>query len=173
MSSSATSPPTTRPLEGWLLVGLVALVVAAELLVSSLPTLGASEPVRVALAALTLVVVPLVGVVGVLRETLHPAVLVVSLPLATLYAYTGLLLPWTQLSFRLGQVGVELALSVPVVGGTIAQLLFAGFTLTQATLERAYLLHRLTLVAAAAAIAVALAWSRSSSARPARGDVHE
>jgi quinol-cytochrome oxidoreductase complex cytochrome b subunit len=40
-----------------------------------------------------------------------------------------------------GQTLVELTLSVPALGGLLAQLLFGGFTLSQATLERAVTLH--------------------------------
>ncbi|SDM38362.1 Cytochrome b(N-terminal)/b6/petB [Halogranum gelatinilyticum] len=163
----------SEPLEGWLLAGLVVLVVAVELLLVLRPALGASETVRVALAALVLLVVPTVVVGGVARETLPPAALVVSLPLAVLYAYTGLLLPWTQLSFRLGQLGVELALAVPVVGGDLAGLLFGGSTLGQPTLEHAAFGHRLSVVAGVAAVVAAAVRSRSTSTHLARGDTRE
>jgi quinol-cytochrome oxidoreductase complex cytochrome b subunit len=34
-----------------------------------------------------------------------------------------------------------MALSIPLIGEWAAQLLFGGFTLTQATLQRMYILH--------------------------------
>ena len=170
MSSTSSD---SRSLEGWLLAGLVALVVAVELLLALRPALGASETVRVALAALVLLTVPTVGIVGVARETLHPVALLVSLPLAAVYAYTGLLLPWTQLSFRLGQLGVELVLTVPVVGGDLARLLFGGYTLGQQTLEHAAFGHRLSVAIGAAAILAAAVRLRSTSTRLTRGDTSE
>jgi quinol-cytochrome oxidoreductase complex cytochrome b subunit len=57
------------------------------------------------------------------------------------FGYSGYLLPWDQLAFWAGQIGVEMALSVPLIGEWLAQLVFGGFTLTQATLQRMYLLH--------------------------------
>jgi quinol-cytochrome oxidoreductase complex cytochrome b subunit len=57
------------------------------------------------------------------------------------FGYSGYLLPWDQLVFWAGQTGVELFLSVPIVGERVAQLLFGGFTLGQPTLQRMYLIH--------------------------------
>ncbi|WP_435062549.1 cytochrome b N-terminal domain-containing protein [Halobaculum sp. EA56] len=75
-----------------------------------------------------------------------------AVPLAALYAYTVLLLPWTQFSFALGRAGVELALSVPLVGGSLARALFGGFTLSQATLEHAFRVHYAVVAVAALAL---------------------
>jgi quinol-cytochrome oxidoreductase complex cytochrome b subunit len=57
------------------------------------------------------------------------------------FGYTGYLLPWSQLSYWAGQIGVELFLSVPLAGEWLAQLLFGGFTLSQSTLQRMYIMH--------------------------------
>ncbi len=43
--------------------------------------------------------------------------------------------------FWAGQIGVEMSLSIPLIGEWIAQLLFGGFTLSQSTLQRMYILH--------------------------------
>jgi quinol-cytochrome oxidoreductase complex cytochrome b subunit len=57
------------------------------------------------------------------------------------FGYTGYLLPWDQLAYWAGTIGVNMSLSIPLVGEWVAQLLFGGFTLTQATLQRMYILH--------------------------------
>lgn len=142
ISSEAVEPK--RPLERWLLAGLVAIGVAADLSLTTASS-GGTELHRLVLAGFVLVAVSAVIVVGIARDTVHPVALVVGFPLAILYAYTGLLLPWTQLSFSLGQFSVELVLSVPVVGGLLAQVLFGGFALSQTTLQRAFFVHSLTL----------------------------
>ena len=65
----------------------------------------------------------------------------VLISLTMVFGYTGYLLPWDQLAFWAGQIGVKMALSVPIAGEWAAQLVFGGFTLTQATLQRMYILH--------------------------------
>ncbi|MFC7155304.1 cytochrome bc complex cytochrome b subunit [Halomarina halobia] len=66
---------------------------------------------------------------------------IVLISLTMVFGYTGYLLPWDQLAFWAGQIGVEMALSIPLAGEWVAQLLFGGFTLSQATLQRMYILH--------------------------------
>jgi quinol-cytochrome oxidoreductase complex cytochrome b subunit len=66
---------------------------------------------------------------------------IVLISLTMVFGYTGYLLPWDQLAFWAGQIGVEMALSIPLIGEWVAQLLFGGFTLTQSTLQRMYILH--------------------------------
>jgi cytochrome b6 len=61
--------------------------------------------------------------------------------LTMVFGYTGYLLPWDQLAFWAGQIGVEMSLSIPLIGEWVAQLLFGGFTLSQATVQRMYILH--------------------------------
>jgi hypothetical protein len=72
----------------------------------------------------------------------YVAVGVLATPVALVYSYTSLVLPWTQLSFWVGQVTVETLLTVPGAGPRLAQGLVGGFTLSQTTLERAHTLHR-------------------------------
>ena len=55
--------------------------------------------------------------------------------------YTGYLLPWSQLSFWAGRIGLEMALATPLVGDWAAALVFGGNALSQATLTRMYVLH--------------------------------
>jgi len=61
--------------------------------------------------------------------------------LTMVFGYTGYLLPWDQLAFWAGQIGVEMSLSIPIIGEWVAQLLFGGFTLSQSTVQRMYVLH--------------------------------
>ncbi|PSP82097.1 cytochrome B6 [Halobacteriales archaeon QS_1_68_17] len=66
---------------------------------------------------------------------------IVLISLTMVFGYTGYLLPWDQLAYWAGTIGVNMSLSIPLVGEWVAQLLFGGFTLTQATLQRMYILH--------------------------------
>ncbi|MFC5970288.1 cytochrome bc complex cytochrome b subunit [Halomarina salina] len=66
---------------------------------------------------------------------------IVLISLTMVFGYTGYLLPWDQLAFWAGQIGVEMALSIPLAGEWVAQLLFGGFSLSQSTLQRMYIIH--------------------------------
>ncbi|WP_135533292.1 MULTISPECIES: cytochrome bc complex cytochrome b subunit [Halostella] len=86
---------------------------------------------------------------------------IVLISLTMVFGYTGYLLPWNQLSFWAGQIGVEMALSIPLIGEWAAQLLFGGFTLGQPTLQRMYILHVFFLpfvVTALIAIHIGIVW---------------
>jgi plastocyanin len=58
-----------------------------------------------------------------------------------LFGYTGYLLPWDQLSFWAGQIGLEMAYTIPVVGEIIGNMIFGGPELSGATIIRMYYLH--------------------------------
>jgi quinol-cytochrome oxidoreductase complex cytochrome b subunit len=86
---------------------------------------------------------------------------IVLISMTMVFGYSGYLLPWNQLSFWAGQIGVEMALSIPMAGEWAAQLLFGGFTLTQATLQRMYILHVFFLpflVTALIAVHIGIVW---------------
>ena len=86
---------------------------------------------------------------------------IVLISLTMVFGYTGYLLPWSQLSFWAGQIGVEMSLSIPLIGEWVAQLIFGGFTLTQATLQRMYILHVFFLpfiVTSLIAIHIGIVW---------------
>ncbi|AAG19096.1 MULTISPECIES: cytochrome bc complex cytochrome b subunit [Halobacterium] len=86
---------------------------------------------------------------------------IVLLSLTMVFGYTGYLLPWDQLAYWAGQIGVEMSLSIPLVGDWVAQLMFGGFSLGQATLQRMYLLHVFLLpfvVTTVIAIHLGLVW---------------
>lgn len=57
--------------------------------------------------------------------------------------YTGYLLPWSQLSYWAGTIGLKMALATPppALGQWAAGLVFGGATLGQHTVVRMYFLH--------------------------------
>jgi cytochrome b6 len=61
------------------------------------------------------------------------------------YGFSGYLLPWNQLSYWAGTIGLEMARTVPVAGEWFAQLVFGGVELGAATLTRMYFFHVLFL----------------------------
>jgi quinol-cytochrome oxidoreductase complex cytochrome b subunit len=86
---------------------------------------------------------------------------IILISLTMVFGYTGYLLPWDQLAYWAGTIGVNMALSIPLVGEWVAQLLFGGFTLTQATLQRMYILHVFFLpfiVTAIIAVHIGIVW---------------
>ncbi|MFB6164932.1 MAG: cytochrome bc complex cytochrome b subunit [Haloarculaceae archaeon] len=86
---------------------------------------------------------------------------IVLISLTMVFGYTGYLLPWDQLSYWAGTIGVNMALSIPLAGEWVAQLLFGGFTLSQATLQRMYIIHVFLLpfvVTTLIAIHVGIVW---------------
>jgi quinol-cytochrome oxidoreductase complex cytochrome b subunit len=162
----------TSVLEALLLGLLVSLVLTDVALLVTTPGGGLAASVRLLLALGAFGVVVLGLALGTVHTPGYAVGTVVTIPLAVLYAYTGLLLPWTQLSFYLGQVGVELLLGMPVVGEPLALALFGGFTLTQETLRASFRFHYVTVglgVAGAALVATSLL-RRRSSGRPASPD---
>jgi quinol-cytochrome oxidoreductase complex cytochrome b subunit len=86
---------------------------------------------------------------------------IVLISLTMVFGYTGYLLPWDQLAFWAGQIGVEMSLSIPLAGEWVAQLLFGGFTLSGSTLKRMYIIHVFLLpfvVTAVIAIHIGIVW---------------
>lgn len=86
---------------------------------------------------------------------------IVLISLTMVFGYSGYLLPWNQLSYWAGQIGVEMALSIPLAGEWVAQLLFGGFTPNQSTLIRMYILHVFLLpfiVTALIAVHIGIVW---------------
>lgn len=162
MSGSDSRTDTPSSVLASLLLASVAGVTVVDLALAVV-TPAATEPIRLLLAGCASCV-PLVGVaLGVVRRPAYGIGAVLSVPVVVVYAYTGLLLPWTQLSFTLGQVGLEFLLGVPVVGEPAATALFGGFTLSQATLQTAFRIHYAVVgVVGVAVVAVvtAMGWQR-------------
>ena len=61
------------------------------------------------------------------------------------FGYTGYLLPWDELGFAAGSIGLEMATSIPAMGPLMAQIVFGGTQLTGDTITRMYWLHILVL----------------------------
>jgi quinol-cytochrome oxidoreductase complex cytochrome b subunit len=156
-----SDPPHSTPKVA--LVGLVAALAAVDL-VLLVATTSRTELLRL-LLAVGAFGVPFLGLIlGLADRPLYAVGAVLSLPLAALYAYTGLLLPWTQLSFSLGQAGLELLLAVPVLGEPLATALFGGVTLGQATLRASFRYHYAIVALGVVGVAAAVArvgWRRS------------
>jgi len=149
------------------LVGLVAaltVVDAALLLVAT--TTSHTELLRL-LLAIGVFGVPFLGfLLGIAHRPRYALGASLSLPVAALYGYTGLLLPWTQLSFALGGVGLELVLSVPIVGEPLASVFFGGVTLSQATPRIAFRSHYAIVAVSTVGVVAAVAsagWRRLGS----------
>ena len=86
---------------------------------------------------------------------------IILISLTMVFGYTGYLLPWDQLAFWAGQIGVEMSLSIPLIGEWVAQLVFGGFSLGAATLQRMYILHVFFLpfvVTALIGLHIAIVW---------------
>ena len=66
---------------------------------------------------------------------------VVLLVLTLGLSFTGYLLPWDQLSYWAVTVGTNLVHYLPLIGGTMQNLLIGGEQVGQSTLERFYALH--------------------------------
>lgn len=77
---------------------------------------------------------------------------VVLISLTMLFGYSGYLLPWDQLAVWASQIGVEMALSIPLIGEWAAQLIFGGFQPSGQTLMRMYIIHVFVLPLAVTAL---------------------
>jgi quinol-cytochrome oxidoreductase complex cytochrome b subunit len=143
MTQADTPTTAARGLDGAILLSGGFLVSSDLAIALRLPRAGLGPLPVWTLQALA--VVALAGAV-VLRAALvaprYAAVALAVVPLAALYAYTALVLPWNQLSFWLAQGLLEAVLRVPVVGKPLATALFGGFTLGRLTLALAALYHR-------------------------------
>jgi quinol-cytochrome oxidoreductase complex cytochrome b subunit len=119
-----------------------------------------SAQVMVAAVFLHMVRVYFTGAYKEPRE-LNWIVGILLLSLLLLFGYSGYLLPWDQLAFWAGQIGVEMALSVPIIGEWAAQLIWGGFSLGQPTLQRMYIIHVFLLpfvMTALIAIHIGIVW---------------
>lgn len=145
----------TRPSSSMLrtaLLGLVAGIVTVDtLLLVAKPGAWVAEPVRILLAVGALGVIPLAFRLGA-DSPKYAVVALLSTPVAVVYAYTGLLLPWTELSFVIGQHGIEMLLGVPFIGEWLALGMFGGFTLTESYLRMVFRNHYAIVALAALAL---------------------
>ncbi len=65
----------------------------------------------------------------------------ILLMITIFFGYTGYLLPWDELGFAAGSIGLEMATSIPALGPLMAQIVFGGTQLTGDTITRMYWLH--------------------------------
>ncbi len=65
----------------------------------------------------------------------------ILLMITIFFGYTGYLLPWDELGFAAGSIGLEMATSIPAMGPLMAQIVFGGTQLTGDTITRMYWLH--------------------------------
>ena len=164
--STSENRPRTRGLE-LLLVGLLSGLTLVDVALLASPSGMPAEPVRLLLALGAFGAVAVGIALGVVGPRRYAVGAVASVPLVALYAYTGLLLPWTQFSYWLAQSGLELVLWFPFVGEPLAVALFGGFTLGEATLRAAFRYHYAVVglgVLAALSICVSLFRRRSAPA---------
>ena len=174
MSASGNRDSNRARRLGVLLVGLLSGLALVDVALLASPSGMPAEPVRLLLAVGAFGAVALAVALGVVGPRRYAVGAVASVPLAVLYAYTGLLLPWNQLSFYLGQTGLELVLWFPFVGEPLAVALFGGFTLGEATLRAAFRYHYAVVglcVLAALSVCVSLFRRRSApDERPPAGE---
>jgi cytochrome b-561 len=95
---------------------------------------------------------------------------VVMLLLTLFLSFTGYLLPWDQLAYWAVTVGTNIASSIPIVGGSIRELLLGGRTIDQPTLIRFYVLHVLVLPGALGLLFVYHMWRVRKDGGLARAD---
>jgi quinol-cytochrome oxidoreductase complex cytochrome b subunit len=165
--------PRDRNLE-LLLAGLLAGLAVVDVALLVAPAAVPAGPARLGLAVGAVGAVALGLALGVVGSPRYAIGAVVSVPFAALYAYTGLLLPWTQFSYWLGQTGLEAVLWLPVVGEPLAVALFGGFTLGEATLQAAFRAHYATVgLGVLAALSVCVSLFRRRSAPASRSSVED
>jgi quinol-cytochrome oxidoreductase complex cytochrome b subunit len=74
------------------------------------------------------------------------------------FSFTGYLLPWDQLSYWAVTVGTNLVNYIPLLGGTVRDVLIGGEVIGQATLQRFYALHVAVLPLALALVLMVHIW---------------
>ena len=174
MSASGNPDASRARRLGVLLVGLLSGLALVDVALLASPSGVPAEPVRLLLAVGAFGAVALAVALGVVGPRRYAVGAVASVPLVALYAYTGLLLPWTQFSFYLGQTGLELVLRLPFVGEPLAVALFGGFTLGEATLRAAFRYHYAVVgLGVLAALSVCVSLFRRRSAPASRSPIED
>ena len=148
----------------WVLIGLIASIVIVDstLLFAPLST-GLEHFVRLGLTSLSFLAILVSLGLGIVRTPIYAVGALLVLPFVLVYSYTGLLLPWTQLSLTLGQALTEVLPSVPFVGETLAYHLLGGVSLSQQTLQIAFRHHYLIVGIALFGLVYALVRTASRS----------
>ncbi len=63
------------------------------------------------------------------------------LGLTLFFGYSGYLLPWNQLAFWAGVIGINIFGALPLIGSQVASFIFGGLEMTGAALIRMYIFH--------------------------------
>ena len=90
----------------------------------------------------------------------------ILLLITIMFGYTGYLLPWDELGYAAGTIGLEMATSVPAMGDITAQLVFGGTILSADTVLRMYWLHVFVLPVIGFGLMIlhmALVWSQGEA----------
>lgn len=66
---------------------------------------------------------------------------VTLLSLTLFFGYTGYLLPWNQLAFWAGVIGINIFGALPLIGPQVASFIFGGLDMSGAALIRMYIFH--------------------------------
>lgn len=66
---------------------------------------------------------------------------VTLLGLTLFFGYTGYLLPWNQLAFWAGVIGINIFGALPLIGSQVASFIFGGLEMSGAALIRMYIFH--------------------------------
>jgi hypothetical protein len=124
-----------------LLLVLVACLMVADLglLVVSLDE--TEMVIRALLGAGTILAVGIGLVYGIRCSPPYAIGSLLAAPVAVLYTYSGLVLPWGQRSFHLGQQGIQVLLWVPLIGDALATTFFGEVPLSQLALQRMFTYH--------------------------------
>ena len=123
-------------------VAFVGALLCADVLLLLVPASGGSaETFRVLLAVGAALTVPLAVGLGVAHRPIYAVGGILAIPLVSVYAVSGVMLPWTRASFYAGQWVLEALLTVPVVGDRLATALFGGLTLSERSLRLAFRYH--------------------------------
>ena len=174
MSASGNPDASRARRLGVLLVALLSGLALVDVALLASPSGVPAEPVRLLLAVGAFGAVALAVALSVVGPRRYAVGAVASVPLAVLYAYTGLLLPWNQLSYWLAQSGLELVLWFPFVGEPLAVALFGGFTLGETTLSAAFRYHYAVVgLGVLAALSVCVSLFRRRSAPASRSPVED
>jgi len=147
----------------WLLGGFVAALLSTDVLL--LVIAGESAEVRSTLALGAGLAVVAGVCLGVSVRPGYAVGSVFAVPVVIVYTLTGLLLPWDQLAFAVGQSALEAVLAVPAVGDTLATALFGGVTLSASSLRLAFRYHYAIVAVGFGGLAIGAVRSRGQLAR--------
>lgn len=150
----------------WLLGGSLAAILSLDLLAPAI----AAPALRLLLALASGLTLLAAVVLGVIDSPAYAVGSLLAAPVVALYAVSGLLLPWDQLAFTVGQFSLEALLAVPVVGTDLASALFGGVTLSAESLRLTFRYHYAIVAAGVVGLGIAAVRVRGELTRNADGN---